>query len=338
MSCTLTISTLQLAEAGPREGVRHKSGFGDCLELALRLLAVLIWLGCHVNFSKSCIIPRQDGVFLGIGHDTKLLKFFLPKKRCSTLRQRIADLLSRVVPGKRVRARYVAKVVGTIWSVQVVCHRAVVMMCRAMIRTLAVMLQAPHVRYASKVDLRWLLKVAWRGTVLWTVEAHKELIFWSEVMWEVLWSPMGYDILLAGIADSVKHARVSDLHESVLFIASDASDIAVGGGVFKPIGEGTFQCNYAYHHTIRPGLRDAASALRELEGILDTLIAANPPKGARVVAIIDNESVFHILDHGSKVLELHDLAKFCFLYCLRRGIVLLPIWQPRTSSATPGVE
>ena len=317
---------------GAKSGVRNNSGFAACLVLALRLLAVLIWLGCHVNFRKSCIIPRRDGIFLGIGHDTEKMQFFLPKKRSATLTRRISDLLEKAVPGNLVRARDVAKVIGTIWSVQVVCHRAVSMMCRAMIRTLAEMLRAPRLRYASKVDLRWLLKVTWRGCVTWSWDAHRELTFWSKVPWRSLWAPMGYDVLLAGVADSVKHARVADLQQDVIFIASDASDIAVGGGVFKPKGCGNFSCKQFYHHTIRAGLRDAASALRELEGILDTLIAANPRRGSRVIAVVDNQSVFHILDHGSKIMALHDLAKFCFLYCLQRGIILQPIWQPRTSA------
>ena len=317
---------------GDKPGLRNNSGFGTCLELALLLLAVLIWLGCHVNFEKSCIVPRRDGVFLGIGHDTERLRFFLPEKRSKTLRRRISELLEAAVPGNLVKARDVAKVVGTIWSVQVVCHRAVSMMCRAMIRTLAAMLNAPRLRYASKEDLRWLLKVTWRGCVEWTWEAQRELEFWNKVPWATLWAPMGYDVLLAGVADSVKHARVSDLHEDVMFIASDASDVAVGGGVFTPEGGGEYNCKIFCHHMLRVGLRDECSALRELEGILDTLVAANPVRGTLVVAIIDNQSVFHILDHGSKIMSLHNLAKFCFLYCLQRGIVLTPVWQPRTTS------
>ena len=317
---------------GELSGLRHNSGFGSCLELALRLLAVLIWLGCHVNFKKSCIIPRRDGVFLGIGHDTVKMRFFLPKKRSDTLRRRITTLLAKAVPGNLIKAREVAKVIGTIWSVQVVCHRAVAMMCRGMIRTLAAMLSVPRLRYASKVDLRWLLKVTWRGCVLWSHEAHSELVFWSQVPWETLWSPMGYDVLLAGLADTVKHARVADTQEDVIFIASDASDIAVGGGVFKPRGNGEYACKVFCHHTLRGELRDESSALRELEGILDTLIAANPPRGSRVIAIIDNESVFYILLHGSKIMKLQELARFCFLYCLKRGWFLQPFWQPRTSS------
>ena len=68
-------------------------------------------------------------------------------------------------------------------------------------------------------------------------------MFWSKVPWDTLWSPMGYDVLLARLADTVKHARVSDTQEDVIFIASDASDITVGGGgVFKPRGNGEYEC------------------------------------------------------------------------------------------------
>ena len=108
----------------------------------LRLVAVFVWLGYHVNFKKSSLVPRQkDGAFLGVIHDTPLLRFFLTERRCVKLFERVAGLWSRVRPGRPIPARAVVKTaVDTIFSAQVVCHRAVAMMCRAIILTLTVML------------------------------------------------------------------------------------------------------------------------------------------------------------------------------------------------------
>ena len=83
--------------------------------------------------------------------------------------------------------------IGTIWSVQVVCHRAVAMTCRGMIRTLAAMLNVPRLRYASKVDLTWLLKVTWCGCVLWS---HSRGSQRARVLEQ---SPLGYFVVSNGV-------------------------------------------------------------------------------------------------------------------------------------------
>ena len=158
-----------------------------------------------------------------------------------------------------------------------------------------------------------------------------ELCFWMTVDWESLWSPMGYDILLAGSADSVKSAEVGVWDSNVYFVAADTSNLATGGGKFEPMGSGQFNCLQFAHHMLRHGVRDASSALREIEGIASTLLAVDLPKGARVIVVTDNQAVWRELDKGSSKPELRKVARSIFLYCVRRGIVLQPVWLPRTS-------
>ena len=78
--------------------------------------------------------------------------FFLTQRRITKLRDTVSELRSAVTVGKRVEAKLVARLIGLLWSIQVVCHRAVTVFTRAMIRTLAVMLQVPNLCYAIGGD------------------------------------------------------------------------------------------------------------------------------------------------------------------------------------------
>ena len=319
-------------------GLRNDSGFGRCMELGLRLLAALLWTGSHVNFEKSSVLPRRDGAFLGIGHDTVLMRFFLGARRCSKMRRALKALLAVARVGKRLRAKLVARVIGLLWSVETVCHRAVAVMCRSMIRTLAIMLKEPHLLAKTQFNLRRLLKQAWRGCVIWTKEAHEELLFWLSVNWELLWSPMGYDILTAGLRDALLAARPAELSRDVMVVASDASDVAVGGGQFVPIGDGEFACTKRTHWMFKRDTRTSSSCKREFKGIFTTLVAVNPPKGSRVILVVDNMGVWRIIAKGSSIPELQLLAKELFIYCVRKGIVVHPIWFPRETSLIEGCD
>ena len=92
--------------------MHNGSGFGNALELSLRVLATFLWLGTDVNLVKSQLIPRRDSIGL--------------------------------------------------------------------IRTLTKMLNAPELLQASvKQRLKWLLRRAWRGVVIWTLKADGDLVFWE---------------------------------------------------------------------------------------------------------------------------------------------------------------
>ena len=319
-------------------GLHNDSGFGRCMELGLRLVAAMIWTGCHINFEKSTLLPRRDRIFLGIGHDTVNMRFFLGRRRCKKLRKALKELFKSVRIGGRVKAKYVARVVGILWSIEVVCHRAVAIMCKSMIATLAKMLRAPHLLDKNQFNLRRLLKQAWRGYVVWTKEAHEELLFWLSVNWELLWSPMGYDVLTAGLREALLSARPNELAKNVVIIASDASDTAAGGGQFIPAGDGDFVCAKRSHWMLQRKTRRESSSLREFKGIFTTLVAVDPPVGSLIIPIVDNKGVARNISHGSSVPGLQLYAKQFFMYCVRKGIVAHPLWFPRETKLIRGCD
>lgn len=318
------------SRGGPVEGLRNGSGFGNALELSLRILATFLWLGTDINFKKSQIIPRRDSIFLGIGHDTRLMRFFLSMKRCQKMRERVRALRNLVKIGERVLAKEVARLIGALWSVMVVAHRAVAMMTRGLIRVIAVMLNMPELLgRGANLDIKWLLKAAWRGYVTWTLEADGDLCFWEVVPWELLWSAMGYDVFDEAMVRCVALAVPDELADDVIVVASDASDIAIGGGVFRPEGEGRFtrvtRCNHVLQ---RPR---GSSTVREMEGSVKTVVATKPNRGMKVLGVTDNQSVERIMKKCSGVEELARLARWFFMWCLYNEVLYHQVWQPRTS-------
>ena len=96
--------------------------------------------------------------------------------------------------------------------------------------------------------------------------------------------------------------------------------------MFTPGGGGEFECTQFSHHMLRIVTRKRASAMRELEGIISTLIALDLPFGSRAILIVNNEAVWKIWVKGSGVEKLQKLARFAFLYCLRQGIFTFTVW------------
>lgn len=123
---------------------------------------------------------------------------------------------------------------------------------------------------------------------------------------------MGYDVLLAGLSDAVSAARVGDFAPNVMIIASDTSDVAVGGGVFRPQGDSKYKCEMFAYHILDDDIREESSALRELDGISDTLVGAKPPRGTRVIAVVDNQSTVKTLNKGSSNPKLLKRAQFVY--------------------------
>ena len=327
------------AKGGPKCGLRNGSGFGAAVELGLQLMAQLLALGCFVNFPKKThLLPRQrDSVFLGIGHNSIAMRFFLPKKRIKKLLAALRELRRVARVGGKVAAKLVARVIGILWSVQVCCHRAVAVMTRAIIQTIAVMLGKPELRYSVGCpNFRWLLKQAWKGDVVWTQAADLCLTFYLWVPWHKVWAPFGYDTFVECIKDYVRYARVGELSSSCVTVASDASEVAVGGGCFTPRGDGDFECAFFAHHMLRIKTKKCSSARRELEGITETIVALEGagklPFGSRVIPVVDNEAVERILIKGSGVPELRELSDFLFFFCILRGILVFPVWQRRSTT------
>ena len=71
---------------------------------------------------------------------------------------------------------------------------------------------------------------------------------------------MGYDVFDEALLRCVATANQDELSERVLIVVSDASDAAIGGGVFKPEGHGNFLLAREAHHMLERV--DGLSAVR----------------------------------------------------------------------------
>ena len=96
--------------------------------------------------------------------------------------------------GGKVEAKLVARLVGQLWAASIVCYRAVTIMARGMIATIAVMIRLSEVRDVTDLNrLRYILKRVWGGQVTWTDQAHRELLFWLRVSVAALSAPISFD-------------------------------------------------------------------------------------------------------------------------------------------------
>ena len=88
----------------------------------------------------------------------------------------------------RVDMSAIAKVVSSIWSIHVCCHKAVALQCRSM----CVVLASELLRHdwlwkqCDLLRLKLLLKSVWRGTTVWTRETSREIVFWFRVVFNDL--------------------------------------------------------------------------------------------------------------------------------------------------------
>ena len=173
--------------------VHPRNGF----ELSARLVLEYILLGFRLNLPKCHLLPTPWLAHLGLLLDARVgpgCSFSLTKSRAANIAAAFATLAKVVVVGRRVPLLSVAAVVGTIWSIHAVAHRAVAIMCRAMISVIAIALRVPEITLErDSKRLAALLKRAWRGFGVWTRAAHAELGFWLRVPLDELSSKMRFD-------------------------------------------------------------------------------------------------------------------------------------------------
>ena len=315
-------------------------GFAHAMELGLRVVLEHIICGYHINIAKSKLLPHMKRQFLGCWCDSSDLSFSLTPKRCSKLRCRLGDLRravsvasrARGAHARRVGMRDVARVVGSIWSIQVVCHKAVSIMARAMISVLAAELRHECLRKErNRHRLKRLLRAAWRRTTLWSKEADDELAFWETIQFENLKAPMQFDALAEDAKAAIVRPAVIGLHKSVRVFCSDSSNRATGAAEFKPDEEGEWHAvDTMFVALSAQAIRDS-STYAELEGVLKTDLTLLPAKCKHVFMVCDNEAVTIILQKGSRIPALQRMAAAIFRKCLRVGRVLHPIWQRRTT-------
>jgi hypothetical protein len=245
--------------------------FEAAVELALRLLCEYTMLGFSINFDKSMILPRREITHLGIRCCSRSRRFSLPPKRVVKLNAAVGDLAEQAVVGEGVPARLVARVVGNLWSVHVVAHRCVAIMCRSMIDTLAVALRRPDlVNCKDPSTLRFLLKQVWAGHVVWTKSASEELHFWQGCDFAALSAPMSFDALRLDLETFFVQPNGTALDPDVQILASDTSDTASGGGEFIAVNCELWQASRFFSPLSDFGVRQS-STYRETPSLTCTM-------------------------------------------------------------------
>ena len=311
-------------------------------ELSARVVLEYILLGFRLNLPKCHLLPTPWLTHLGLLLDARVgpgCSFSLTKSRAANIAVTFAALAKVVVVGQRVPLALVAAVVGTIWSIHAVAHRAVAIMCRAMISVIAVALRVPELTFErDSKRLAVLLKRAWRGSGVWRMAAHAELSFWLRVDLDKLSSKMRFDATAARLRAWVVRPDgvVSD---TVRVWAVDTSDSGSGGAEFLRDG---------YLWALKPGSEmfvrlaptevATSSCMRELLGVLRLDLTSIPLTCSRAVVMCDSQTAVACLLRGSKVPELQRIVQRIFLRQLATGRVLFPVWVRRSFSQIVAVD
>ena len=308
-----------------------QGSFRGGLQLSLRLLAEYICLGFSVNLnSKSTIIPTTFYCHIGVLISSARMRFSLPQRRVTKTEAALVDLFTHVTVGKRVCAKKVAKVVGLLWAASIVCQRAVAIMTRGLIRTLAVMLRTSAARGVDDPKrLAYILKRVWGGTVLWTTEANDDLVFWMQVQFEKLSSPISHDAWSRDISTWVLEPSSGTVASDVRVFAVDTSAYASGGGEFLRDG-----LLWRVKNKMVVQLTDEevleSSTLRELIGTERLDLSVIPDTCTKAVLAMDAMASVQCLLNGSKVAALQKVVRKIFLRQLRHNRVLFPTWVRRS--------
>ena len=310
-------------------------GFAHSMELAVRVVLEHIICGFHINVLKSELLPSRIRRYLGCYCDSRDLSFSLTPSRCNKLKLRLLKLQKAVRDARRrgddrVDMRSIAKVVGSIWSIYVCCHKAVALQCRSMCAVLASELRYDWLtKERDGRKLKLLLRSVWRGSAVWSREAGRELAFWLKVNFAALKSPMSFDIMLNDLTSFVFAPTPGVLANSVHVFCADSSERATGAARFIPGLDGRWTPTDTMFVQLSDEAVKQSSTYAELEGILKADLALVPDSAMFVLPICDNQAATAIIRKGSKHPLLHALAVAIFERCLRDGRIMIPVWQPR---------
>ena len=270
--------------------------------------------------------------------------FSLPKPRAHRLTVQVRELASATTSFTRVQAREVAQLLGLLWSAAPCCPRGVAIMGRGLIDILANEMRSsvyrplthrlepgPHgVRHSSR--LRRVLAAFWSGSVAWSAEAANDLAFWSAVDFSSLSAPISADTLNVSLAATFTLTDQINLLD-VTYLATDASDVACGGGMLRKTRNGfSFIPGTEFISDLPPHLRDLSSAVREATAIEWILRSLAHRLGQRVVAFTDSKCACNAILRGSRAPALQAVIRRILVWCLQRGITLFPCWVPRDST------
>lgn len=306
-------------------------GFKSALRLSLSLLAEHIILGVFVNLDKTLptVIPSRWMTHIGLMVDCRSCTWSLPDKRVKSIRCALDMLRKEAVVGSNVCAKLVASLLGKLWSIHVVAHSAVSILTRAMTDTIAKMLNRPELTAEKDPDrLRRLLRQVWGGDVVWTKEAHRELMFWLTVAFDNLKSPFSYDVGQQFIKEWIT-SPLGYVSDTVRVFAVDSSDTGSGGGEFMRDGEiWRLDPRTGFFLRLPDSSTNESSTLRELRGAA-ALILMIPAGCRRIVLLLDSQAAVRVLQVGSKISVLQQIVTEVYLFLLKRGCVLVPCWRRR---------
>lgn len=314
-----------------------QGAFRGAVRLSLRLLAEYVCLGFSPNLnSKSQIVPTTFYCHIGILISSSRMRFSLPQRRVDKIEAALRDLADIVITPQGgwvngpVCAKKVAKVIGLLWSASIVCHRSVAIMTRGLIRTLAVMLRTPELRGVDDPKrLSYILKRVWGGTVMWTYEAHQDLLFWLQVHFGALSSPISHDARSKDISTWVINPSTGSIASDVRVFAVDTSAKASGGGEFLRDGK-----LWRVRNKMVVQLTDEevleSSAYRELLGTDRVDLAVIPRTCLKAVVGMDAMASVQCLLNGSKVEALQRVVRRIFLRQLAHNRILFPTWVGRS--------
>jgi len=307
--------------------------FKGALELSLRLLAEQVILGFSVNLNeKSPIVPTRFYCHIGVCISSTKMRFTLPGRRVVKMRATAEQLHTRAHVGKPVSAKLVARFIGQLWSANIVCFRAVAIMARGLIRTLATMLRSsPAMGESDPSRLRYILRRVWGGNVIWTLAAQQDLDFWLKVSFASLSTPISHDVWSAQVEHWVLNPSTGKVADDVKVFAVDTSDSMSGGGEF--LHEGGL---WVMRKGMAVRLTDAevitSSTMRELLGVERLDLTLIPDSCVKAIVALDSQAAVACLLHGSGVEVLQQIVRRIFLKQLQAGRVLWPVWVRRCNS------
>ena len=306
--------------------------FEAALELGLRLLAELIVLGYSVNLnSKSSLVPSRFYCHIGILLNSRKLRFKLPLKRAKKMRNSALALQAEAKVGSPVKAKLVASFVGRLWSAYIVCFRAVAIMARGMIQTIALMIRKAGVSKESDLqNLKYLLKRVWGGNVIWTALAQRELEFWLSIDFAGLSAPFSHDLLSEKLTAWVASPDSSELAPDVRIFAVDTSATMSGGGEFIRDGF-LWKMKGKMVARLSPSEVLKSSTFRELTGAERVDLTAVEDSCSKLLLPVDSQASISCLKRGSKVPELQAIVARIFANQLRCNRVLWPVWMRRST-------
>ena len=305
--------------------------FEGALELSLRLLAEQVCLGYSVNLNhKSIIVPTYYYCHIGICINSVTMRFSLPQHRVLKLRESVRWLQAATTVGKPVAAKAVARLVGQLWSINVVCFRAVAIMARGLIQTLAKMIRSSKAMDESNPNrLRYILRRVWGGNVLWTKEAQSDLDFWMEVDFAALSAAISSDAWQELVDKWVVNPKTGELAQDVKVFAVDTSDTMSGGAEFWRDG-----CLWRMRGNMAVRLTEeeiwTSSTMRELLGVLRLDLTLIPDSCKRAIVALDNQAAVWALRKGSRVPAIQAVVRAIYLRQIKMNRVLWPVWVRRS--------